>query len=102
MKELARVETDQLWRQHGHLLCDMDALDDRVAATSGLPGLPGADGEGAADEGEQHELGCSFTFYFIQDSEDEEGLTTGKVRTAPRAAPAFACLCLKRWNSRDL
>ena len=81
----------------------MEALpDDGVGATSGLPGLPGADGEGAADEGEQHELGCSFIFYFIQDAEDEEGLTTGKVRTAPPAAPTFACLCLKRWHSRDL
>ena len=57
----------------------MMAMDEEDGTASSTAGLPGADCDAAADPGEQHELGCPFRFFFIQDSEDEDGHTVGKV-----------------------
>ena len=56
--------------------------DDGVSTGMGAAALPSFDGGESIvlnDTSEQHELLVSYRFYFIQDSEDEDGHTNGKV-----------------------
>jgi hypothetical protein len=58
-----------------------------ASSTAGLPGADGADAD--VDTGERHELVCPFHFFFIQDSEDEDGHPVGKVCASRAGAPAW-------------
>jgi len=65
------------------MAADDDGVSKALPPTAALPAVAGGDassGAAAPADAPEHPLAAAFRFFFIQDNEDEDGHTLGKVR----------------------